>query len=207
MGSYEASPQMFPVVIFWTKYTATLNGRIWKLVPCENCSTEYVYFLEREGMGVGTSVYALNDEGARDNAAEAAEQSLREYLENDFDPIPCPMCGHYQRYMFPKLYKPKSWLPFAQLAVMVFGSLDAVGALYWTVTYLQRPSEHTLVRMVATWLLLAALLLIGVGLHAVERSRARRFDPNSEDQQARIERGRSRAVTRAEFEATQQRQL
>lgn len=197
---------MVPVVVFWTKYTATLNGRVLKLVPCENCSTEYVYFLEREGTGVGTSVYALNDEGARDNAASAAEESLREYLENDFDPVPCPVCGHYQRYMFPKLYKPRSpWLALILLAVMVFGCLDTVGALYWTVTYLQRPSDHALGRMTATWLLLAALILIGVGLSAVERSRARRFDPNREDQQARIEKGRSRAVTQTEFEAAQQR--
>jgi hypothetical protein len=197
---------MVPVVVFWTKYTATLNGRVLKLVPCESCSTEYVYVLEREGTGVGTSVYALNDEGAEDHAASAAEESLQEYLENDFDPVPCPVCGHYQRYMFPKLYKPRSpWLPVAQLAVMVLGSLDAVGALYWTVTYLQRPSDHTLGRMAVTWLLLAALVLIGVGLSAVERSRARRFDPNTEDEQARIEKGQSRAVTRAEFEAAQQR--
>lgn len=196
---------MIPVVVFWTKHTATLNGRILKLVPCENCSTEYVYVLEREGTGVGTSVYALNDEVARDHAASAAEETLQEYLENDFDPVPCPVCGHYQRYMFLKLYKPRSpWLPVAQLAVMVFGSLDAVGTLYWTVTYLQRPSEHALGRMAATWLLLAVLVLLGVALSAMERSRVRRFDPNKEDQQARIEKGRSRAVTRAEFEDARQ---
>jgi hypothetical protein len=198
---------MIPVVVSWTKYTATLHGRVLKLVPCGSCSTEYVYVLEREGTGVGTSVYSLNDEGARDNAASAAEESLREYLENDFDPVPCPVCGHYQRYMFPKLYKPRSpWLTVAQLAVMVLGFLDAVGVLYWTVTYFQRPSDHSLGRMAASWLLLAALVLIGGGLSAIERSRARRFDPNTtEDQQTRIEKARSRAVTRAEFEAAQQR--
>lgn len=197
---------MIPVVVFWTKYTATLNGRILKLVPCENCSTEYVYVLEREGTRTGTRVYALNDEGAQDHASSAAEETLQEYLENDFDPVSCPVCGHYQRYMLPKLYKPKTpWLPVAQLAVMVFSSLDAVGTLYWTVTYLRGPSNHAVVRMVATWLLLAALVLIGVGLSAVERLRVRRFNPNTEDQQARIERGRSRAVTRTEFEAAQQR--
>ena len=51
--------------------------------------------------------------------------------------------------------------------------------------------------------LLGVGVALGVGLAAVERSRARRFDPNAEDQQARIERGRSRAVTRSEFEARQ----
>ncbi|HWG45710.1 MAG TPA: hypothetical protein VN688_23315 [Gemmataceae bacterium] len=195
---------MIPVV--WTKYTATLPGRVLKLVLCENCSTEYVYVLEREGQGIGTSVYMLKDDGAQEHAAAAAEDTLREYLENDFDPVPCPICGHYQRYMFPKLYGATSpWLAVASLAVLAAGSLDAVGALYWSVTYLQQSTNHALVNMVVTWSLLAVLGLIGVGLAAIERSKARRFDPNTEDQPARIERGRSRAVTRAEFEATQQR--
>src|SRR5437879_1698950 len=102
MAIPDVGPGMIPVVVFWTKYTATLNGRVLKLVPCENCSTEYVYVLERDGTGVGTSVYALNDEGARYNAG--------------------------------------------------------------------------------------------------------RFDPNVEDQQARINKGRARAVTRSEFDAGQQRE-
>ncbi len=198
---------MIPIPVIWTKYTATLRGRVLKLVPCENCSTEYVYVLEREGQGVGTSVYLLNDDGAQEHAAAAAEDTLREYLENDFDPVPCPACGHYQRYMFPKLYKVTSpWLPAAQFAVLVAGSLDAVGALYWSLTYLQHSTNHALVSLVATWSLLAILGLLGVGLAAIERSKARRFDPNTDDQQARIEKGRSRAVTRAEFEASQERE-
>ena len=139
---------MIPVVVFWTKYTATLNGRVLKLVPCENCSTEYVYFLEREGTGVGTSVYAPNDEGARDNAAAAADESLREYLANDFDPVPCPVCVHYQRYMFPKLYETKSlWGPAAKLLVLALGCLDAVGSLYWSVAYLLQPNDSALGRL------------------------------------------------------------
>ncbi len=47
---------MIPVVVFRTKHTAKVGGRDLKLVPCENCSTEHVYVLEREGSGVGTSV-------------------------------------------------------------------------------------------------------------------------------------------------------
>jgi hypothetical protein len=82
----------------------------------------------------------------------------------------------------------------------------AVGALSWSLTYLQRPSDHALGRMAAAWALLAVLGLLSVGLSVAERSRARRFDPNAEDRQARIAKGRSRAVTRAEFEAAQQRE-
>ncbi len=60
--------------------------------------------------------------------------------------------------------------------------------------------------MVVTWSLLAVVCLLGLALAAMERSKARRFDPNSEDREARIQKGRNRATTRAEFEATQRQQ-
>jgi hypothetical protein len=165
-----------------------VNGRVLKLVPCENCSTEYVYVLEREGTGVGTSVYALGGERAQSNAASAADESLREYLANDFDPVPCPVCGHYQRYMFPKLYEAKSlWVPAAKFVTLALGCLGAIGALYWSAAYLQQPSDRARGRLVVAWSLLAVLCLTGLGLAAIERSRARCFDPNSADQQARIQ--------------------
>jgi hypothetical protein len=198
---------MIPIPVVWTKYTATVRGRVLKLVPCENCSTEYVYVLEREGEGVGTSLYLLNESGAQDHAAVSAENTLREYLENDFDPVPCPVCGHYQQHMFPKLYEtPSWWLLVARLVVIAAGSLCAVGALYRTVIYLQWPGDHALGQMSTAWAVLAIHGLIGVGLGVVERSRERKFNPNAEDQQARIEKGRSRAITRADFEAARQRE-
>ena len=53
------------IPIFWTQYTATMQGRVLKVVPCENCSTEYVYIMEREASGFGTSMYMLNNEVRR----------------------------------------------------------------------------------------------------------------------------------------------
>lgn len=192
---------MIPIPVVWTNYTATASGRVLKLVPCEHCSTEYVYVLEREGEGAGTSLYLLNEDGARDHAVSAAEDTLRQYLENDFDPVPCPVCGHYQRHMFPKLYQPARWVQAAQLAVLVAASVCAVVAAYWTFNFLQHSGDHALGQMAAAWGVFAALGLIGVGLGAFERTRARRFDPNAENPHARIEEGRRRALTRAEFEA------
>ncbi len=198
---------MIPIPIVWTKYTATMRGRVLKLVPCENCSTEYVYVLEREGEGVGTSVYLLNESGAEEHAESAAEDTLQQYLENDFDPVPYPICGHYQRYMFPKLYDGGStWVLITKLIAIVVVSLSGVGAVYWGVVYLQRQGDDALVRLAVMSVLLAVFALFAFGLDAVERFQARRFDPNTEDQRARIEKGRRRAVTRAVFEARQREQ-
>jgi hypothetical protein len=196
---------MVPIPVFWTKYTATTRGSVLKFVPCENCSTEYVYVLEREGSGVGTSMYMLNNEGAASHATSAAEDTLKCVLEHDFDAVPCPVCGHYQRYMFPKLLETKSlWGPAVMLGVLLIGILDAISALYWSVAYLQRPNDHAFRRMVVTWSILLLVGLIGLGLSLVRKSKIRHFDPNVEDQQTRIVKGRSRAITRAEFEKAQQ---
>jgi hypothetical protein len=194
---------MVPNPVFWTKYTATTSGSVVKIVPCEDCSTEYVYILERDASGVGTSVYMLNEEGAADHATSAAQDTLKSVLENDFDPVPCPACGHYQQYMFPKLLETKTlWGPALVLLVLLVGCLDTVIALYWTVTYLQRPSDQAFGRMVITWSILVFVCFIGLGLSLANQYRIRRFDPNLEDRQERITKGRSRAITRMEFETT-----
>src|SRR5262245_42989292 len=192
---------MIPIVVFWTKYTATAGGRVLKLVPCENCSTEYVYVLEREESGVGTSVYALTDDSAQDHAAAAAEESLQQALENDFDPVPCPVCGHYQHFMFPKLMEDRSpWAAVGGLAAMAAGVLGFVAGVYWTLAYLGQPTDAALWRMVAGWAAVGVAVLAGVGLSAARQGRV---DPNTGGPQARITEGRRRAVTRAQFDAGQ----
>jgi hypothetical protein len=201
---------VIPIVVFWTNYTATVNGRIVKLVPCEHCQTEYVYVLEREGVGAGASVYGISmhglNEAPGEHAVGAAQDTLQQYLENDFDPVPCPTCGLYQTFMFPKLYKPVPWVQIIRLFSLMVACLTSVIALYWVFAYLNRPGDQVLGRLIATSAQFAILVLIFFALGVVERSRVSRFNPNTEDQQVRIEKGRSRAVTRAEFEVSQQRE-
>ena len=194
-------------VVFWEQYTATVQGRTLKTVPCENCSTEYLYVLQREGSGTGTSMYAINKQGATRHAKAAADDTLKDILENDFDPVPCPACGHYQRYMFPKLLETKSlWLLGVRLAVLVGGCFAAVSAVRYTVNYVQNPNEEGPESLIVAWSILLFLGLVGLGQWLRERYRIRNFDPNRQDQQTRLALGRSRAVTRAEFEKGQMNQ-
>lgn len=193
---------MVPIPIVWTQYTATVKGQVLKLVPCENCATEYVYVLKREGEGIGTSMYYLNESGAATHAVASAEDALQQYLANDFDAVPCPTCGHYQRSMFPKLYDGGPiWVVLAKLVAVVAACLNAVGVAYWGLAYVQRPGDDSLVGLAGTSGALAVCGALAGWLNKVERAHADRFDPNTEDQQIRIEKGRGRAVTRAEFEA------
>jgi len=195
---------MVPIPIVWTQYTATVSGQVLKLVPCENCSTEYVYVLERKGEGFGTSFYMLNEGGAENNAKSGAEDTLQQYLENDFDPVPCPTCGHFQRFMFLKLYKGSpAWVILAKLVAIIVMCLSAISSAYWGLAYYQRAGDHSLVRLAGTSTALVVFGLIAFCLGKFERWHTNRFDPNFEDQRLRIEKGRSRALTRAEFEAQQ----
>lgn len=195
---------MIPVVVFWTQYTTTMQGRTLKSVSCEDCSTEYLYVMERESSGVGTSVYLLNPDAA-DHSQSAAAETLDSVLDNDFDPVPCPACGHYQRFMFPKLMETKSIGALAiKVVIVVIGSVAAVIGANDSIAYLQRPNEHLFKNVITAWSVFLLACLIGLGLSIINRAKMRRFDPNSGDREARIALGRSRAVTRQEFERVQQ---
>ncbi len=192
------------IPIFWKQYTATAEGSRVKFVPCEHCSVEYVYVIEREAMGSGTSMYMLNNEGAADRAASAAGETLSNVLENDFDPIPCPECGHYQRYMFPKLLGNTGlWVRLVLLVVIVLGCLAAVNAIYRSLSYLLHLVGGSLGQLIAAWLILLAPVVAGFGLSILNNALIRRFDPNEGDPQARIAIARTRAITREEFEKAQ----
>jgi hypothetical protein len=199
------------IPIIWKKYTCTTSGSVVKVVPCENCSTEYVYVMSRVGKGDGASPYWLNDEGAAERAKAAAADMLQSLLEKDYDPVPCPVCGHYQRHMVPKLLEMKEmaaqaagpWVQVLMLVVILIACLDAAITVFWSVEYLLSPDDRVFRNMVKGWVILLPLGLMGLVLSIVKRIRLRRFDPNSEDQQARIAVGRSRAVTKAEFEQGQ----
>ncbi len=196
---------MIPMPIFWAKqYTATAQGSRLKFVPCEHCSVEYVYVIEREATGAGVSVYTLNNQGATDKASVEAGLMLSDILENDFDPVPCPVCGHYQRYMFPKLLgNTGAWVRLVLLVVLALGCLTGVIAAYRSISYLLRPADDGFGQLVAAWVVLLLLGVAGFGLSSINKVLIRRFNPNVDDPQARIAIGRSRAITREEFEKAQ----
>jgi hypothetical protein len=196
---------MIPLPVFWREYTTTKQGRVVKIVSCESCSSEYVYLMERESSGVGTSLYLLNNEGAEEHSQSAAAETLKSVLENDFDPVPCPVCGHYQQFMFPKLLETKRMSELAiKFALIMAGGIAAVIAVRESIAYLRHPNDSDLKSMVAAGLVFLSVGAIGLGLSIVNRFKAQHFNPNLGDPQARIAIARNRAITRAEFEKIQQ---
>lgn len=193
---------MVPIVVFWTNYTATVHGKVFKLVPCEHCNIEYVYVLEREGIGAGTSVYGLNDQAAEANAESGANEALEQYLANDFDPIPCPSCGHYQKFMFPKLMETQSpWPILARIGTLAIVLFSLTNVTLSAFSYFIQPRDHVLERLTISCLIFLISCSIGIALVVADGRRKRNFDPNMiEHQQSRIDKGRLHAITRLEFD-------
>src|SRR4051812_10206221 len=91
---------MIPVYFSLT-YTSNLQGSAFKSVQCEKCHHEFVYCMTIQVQGQGTSLYALDNQGARERAQTRAEEKLTRELEIGEAPVPCPSCGVYQHSMIP----------------------------------------------------------------------------------------------------------
>jgi hypothetical protein len=106
------------------KYTSTVRASTLKPVHCEGCGAYYLYKMERQGQGTGSSVLFLDNEGARQRASDEATANARELLREGFDCVPCPKCGSYQHYMLDRLKSEHHrWLGVLGVALVILGLL------------------------------------------------------------------------------------
>src|SRR5262245_48557996 len=89
-----------PTGLMHRYYSTRVSGQVPKLVKCEECGLEYVYFLEGSAEGVGVSPFHLDNQGAQELAQELAVARLHLQAEHHCAVIPCMACGHVQRHMF-----------------------------------------------------------------------------------------------------------
>lgn len=178
-------------------YTSTVSGGVLKLVRCEGCGAEYVYRLEREATGGGTSVLFLDNEGAAARATSRDAEALHRKLDRGLDVVPCPGCGWYQAAMIPKARREhRRWMLTAG-AGLTLGLLPVlfVGGV---INSARRGDP------LVPWPLfvggMATLAALGVGLMLAKVYLSRRYDPNAQDAEARKRQGQQRAVLRADFE-------
>src|SRR3954470_17482742 len=112
-------------------YYVRETGRLPRVVRCEQCDREYVYFLKRAGEGEGTSLLFLENAEAKERAARKARAELEAALAVGVDPVPCPRCGWYQAHMVPEARSRRHpWLWYvAGLGLMVaiiFGGMAII---------------------------------------------------------------------------------
>jgi hypothetical protein len=185
-------------------YTARVRGRVPKLVKCEGCSLEYVYYLERVALGRADSLLFLDTEGAQGRAQEQARVRLLTALMKACEPVPCPGCGHVQEHMVPRARQGRRrWM--AQAALYLFPSA-VILCLPAVLVAAIANSDGSVAGSIAALLLGLLAVAAGVGAVVLPAWRFfsnRRYDPNGEDVEARKELGRRLAVSREEFEKQQ----
>ena len=178
-------------------YTATLRGRVLKSVTCEQCRAEYVYSMEREATGQGTSLLFLDNEGASGRASTDAEWELQRTLDQDCDPVPCPTCGRYQAPMVGQLRKQHlSWMFWAGGLTLIASLVDL---LIFYLNMVDIRGGNPTAKSVTLGILLVAVPL-GLGLIVLRRVLAARFDPNASDVNTRKQIASGRALLREELE-------
>lgn len=186
-------------------YTSTMTGRVPKIVDCENCQKQYVYFLERTVTGEATSFLFMENEEAKQRAAEFATSELQNRLARVCDPVPCPRCGHYQQHMLKKAKSlHRAWMFTAGLAgILLAAPLGMAAAVADSAA--QRGDAGT--SLVYALISLAIAGTIGGVVLLVWRFVAMsRFNPNDDPLGVRIEEGKERALTAEEFVALIERQ-
>ena len=82
-----------------TVTTFSVSRSVPRHVRCEYCGAEYVYHLERTG--VGEAGYGLTDSQEMVNvkAANAALADLAKEIDTGVEAVPCPACFKYQAHM------------------------------------------------------------------------------------------------------------
>lgn len=185
-------------------YTSSAKGRVTKTVTCESCKTKYVYVMERRSVNQATSMLFLDNRGASARADSQAKKSLRRKLKDDCDPVPCPVCGWYQSFMIPKARSLKwKWLMPVEIGLIALDAYLFLASVAFGSRAMVRPNLMNIVTMLMVCGVFTVITGVAVALPVVKYHLFRDFDPNLEDQEARIAVGKSRAITAAALQKAQ----
>jgi hypothetical protein len=183
------------VVISWVDFSSRLQGKVAKEVACTGCGEHYVYILEREASGSGTSLYGLDNSGAQERALSSAAAKLDDYLRNDFEIVPCPNCGTYQPEMVASLKRShKMWIWTLGAGLMLLAGIVGLVTLFFMIS--GSLSGGTIAAAVVVVL---GLTMTALCLFRVHRDFGEQYDPNAGDAEPRKEIGRSLAIMKKDM--------
>jgi len=176
-----------------------------KEVNCENCSEAYAYIhtVEATAEGGGT-ILGLGQKSAEKAALKRLDKKLQKSLKSPMV-VPCPKCGHCQKDMIPvaqneRLFWLKAIIVLAIFAGVITGGLALI-AFIMKLTH-ENANLHTSgirrfmnsVLQISIWTLPPGILL-----WFVRKRLIRQYDPNDEDVESRIVKGRELALSEAEY--------
>ncbi len=170
------------------RYWSRARGRAAKQVTCEECGAEYVYLLEREAVGEGSSPFFLDKRGAERRAAKRAERELARKLEAECDVAPCPKCGRIQADMV-RMAKGERLRWLIPLGLIVGGLGVLLAVLNVWVPEAEIP-----------WSLIAPVAGLGAAVLLARFAVVSATDPNDAHVEQRLALAQRTSLTREEFE-------
>jgi len=177
------------------KRTAHLTGSRVKFVTCEHCGTEYVYRMERQASGSGTSFLFLDNAGAKERAELEAKHKVNTQLQEEQDPVPCPSCAWVQSGMlFHARAHHHIWMFYLGLPTAVGGFALLLVDLFTIDLVPLNPASPL-------FLLKLAAIPTGIGLIVLRERLARRYDPNAVELVMRQRIAARRAIPKKEYDA------
>lgn len=173
-------------------YTVTLKGSVLKVVECDECGAEYAYTLQRTAKGYGFSPLFVANSWAKSRASLEANAALNSKLQRAVDVVPCPRCGHVQKHMLSL-----ARMQHMRWMLVLGASLAAVSIAALLLFGLIEDMLATVLPQPIPWPTFLALFgsigLLGLGFISAQLIIAGLYDPNQEDEESRIRRGRKRA--------------
>jgi hypothetical protein len=144
------------------------------VVECEKCHSVYVYQLCRAAQGQSMT-------GDHKTAAERARKKVTHILMTECDPVPCPVCGWYQRRMIRQAQqlKYRGFYRGSLVSLCVGANLFCVGSV---IAAFLAPTTSALPS--AAWcimILACAALVVGLALPILKFILCRLFNPNNEN--------------------------
>lgn len=177
------------------------EGRTPKFVRCEDCGNDYVYMLERSVTAQGSTL--LGDEASlRAQLEGEARNKLERVLAMECDPIPCPICGHIQKYMYREARRQR-WLwsrlisRWCLVLTPVFCLLALLGRSY----HHKFETNGSFTVMALLYVLSATTIAGAILLPLVRWISNAMYDPNLVPLDRRLDYAKSNSWSRAEYEA------
>lgn len=167
----------------------TVRGRGWRSPTCERCGTEYVFTFSRT---------VTERAWTRREATRLAEEQLRRVLAGCVEPVPCPVCGHYQEDMCRVLKLGRhGWMMGATVASTLIG---LCGVVFGCLASSKEDDFPPWVGPAAFGIGVLAIVA-AVAFFRWQRRRQNEYEPNMTPAEDRIAMGRRRAVLRSDLEA------
>ena len=176
------------------------HDRMPKLVQCEACNLEYVYFVSVADTDLTDRELEDYLEFVQTEVSSAGSKLVETYMSTVCAQVPCPKCEHYQRDMVEQARSSRSrWMIKWALALIPVSIVFFVGAWMTTSRHLAAPAEGTMMPMVIFWVLFGLATTMVFALPLVRRFLVLQYDPNNESKQYSPLFRKARAVTKADF--------